>query len=256
MTVALLNGMNVSLYQAAAAMNANLRWQDVVTDNLSSSAVPGARKQQMSFSAVEAGMAPGLSGFTGGRYLMPSGTTSVNFQQGQIRPSGAVTDLAIEGPGFLEVQLPNGTHAFTRDGELHLSAQGQLITKQGYAVIGDSGPVQLDPANTAPLSISPTGDVSQGGEVKGHLRLTEFNQPALLKSLGAGFFLADNPNLQASTAQASSLRQGFLEAANTSPTTEMASLLTSMRMFEANQRVMQLQDERMGRVISELGNPS
>jgi flagellar basal-body rod protein FlgF len=248
--------MNVSLYQAAAAMNANARWQEVIAENLAGSSIPGSRKQDISFSAVSAGMAPGLTGLNGGGFVMPMSTATVNFQPGTLRPSGLPTDLAIEGPGFFEVQLPNGSHAFTRDGELQLNAQGQLVTKQGYLVMSDSGPLQLDPTNSAPISVSGSGEVSQGGGVKGRIRLMEFNQPNQLKPIGGGCFLADNPRAQAVPAQTSQLRQGFLEGPNTSPTTEMASLITAMRMFEANQKVMTMQDDRMGRVITDLGNPS
>src|SRR6266536_6031406 len=129
--------MNVSLYQAAAAMNANSRWQEVIAENLAGSSIPGSRKQDVSFSAVSAGMAPGLAGLHGGGFVMPMSTATVNFQQGTLRPTTLPTDLAIEGPGFFEVQLPNGSHGFTRDGELQLNAQGQLVTKQGYLVLGD-----------------------------------------------------------------------------------------------------------------------
>jgi flagellar basal-body rod protein FlgF len=246
--------MNVSLYQAAAAMNANSRWQEVITENLAGSSIPGSRKQDISFSAVSAGMAPGLAGLNGGGFLMPSSTATVNLQQGTLRPTGLPTDLAIEGPGFLEVQLPNGTHGFTRDGELQLNAQGQLVTKQGFLVLGDGGPLQLDPANSSPISVSATGEISQGGGLKGRIRLVEFSHPRELKPIGGGCFVTDNPQSQAIAAKSSQLRQGLLESANTSPTTEMASLITAMRMFEANQKVMQMQDERMGRVITDLGN--
>jgi flagellar basal body rod protein FlgG len=246
--------MNVSLYQAAAGMNANARWQEVITDNLAGSAIPGSRKQDISFSAVSAGLAPGLSGIPGGGFVLPSANAAINFQQGMLRPTGLPTDMAIEGPGFFEVQLPNGSHAFSRDGELQLNAQGQLVTKQGYFVLGDSGPLQLDPANSTPISLSPTGEVSQGGSVKGRIRLVEFAKPNLLKPAGNGCFINPNPQSVPVAATTSQLRQGFLESANTSPTSEMASLITSMRMFEANQKVMQMQDDRMGRVITDLGN--
>ncbi len=248
--------MNVSLYQAAAAMNANSRWQEVIAENLAGSSIPGSRKLDISFSGVPGTGGPGLPGINGGTHVMPSSTASVNFQQGTLRPTGLATDLAIEGPGFFEVQLPNGGHAFSRDGELQLNAQGQLVTKQGYLVLGDSGPLQLDPANSSPISVSANGELSQGGNLKGRIRLVEFSQPNQLKPIGGGCFLAVHPQSQPMAAQASQLRQGFLEGANTSPTTEMASLITAMRMFEANQKVMQMQDDRMGRVISDLGSTS
>ena len=246
--------MNVSLYQAAAAMNANSRWQEVIAENLAGSTVPGSRKQDVSFSAVSAGIAPTTAGLNGSTYVMPATTARINFQQGTIRPTGLPTDLAIEGPGFLEVQLPSGHRAFTRDGELQLNAQGQLVTKQGYLVMGDGGPLQMDPTNSSPISISATGEVSQGGGLKGRIRLVEFSQPGLLQPIGGGCFMANSPQGQPAPAQSSQMRQGFLEAANSSATKEMASLITSMRMFEANQKVMQTQDDRMGRVITDLGS--
>jgi flagellar basal body rod protein FlgG len=245
--------MNVSLYQAAAAMNANLRWQEAVSNNLASCSIPGARKQEVSFSAVEAGVTQGVKG---GGVSVPSVTTSTNFEQGPLRSTSLPTDVGIEGPGFIEVQLPNGGHAFTRDGELHLSAQGQLVTKQGYQVVSDGGTLQIDPSNASPISIAPTGEVSQGGEVRGRIRLAEFAQPGLLKNIGEGCFVSADPSMQPNPAVASMLRQGFLEGSNGSPTTEMATLLTSMRMYEANQKIIQMQDDRMGKVIAELGSPS
>jgi flagellar basal body rod protein FlgG len=248
--------MNVSLYQAAAAMNVNARWQELIAQNLAASSVPGGRKQEMSFASVEAALAPKAAGQTSSHHLIPTSSTTTNFQQGELRPTNLATDLAVDGPGFFEVQLPNGSHAFSRDGELQFNAQGQLVTKQGYTVLGDGGPLQMDPTNPSPISVAPTGEVSQGGEVKGHIKLVEFNQPGLLTPIGAGCFVAGNPQLQSTPAQSSALRQGYLETANISPTTEMASMITAMRSFEANQKVMQMQDERMSKEISDLGNPS
>ena len=73
---------------------------------------------------------------------------------------------------------------------------------------------------------------------------------------GNGCFIVRDPKAQPTTATAARLHQGYLEAANTTPVAEMSQLITAMRSFEANQRVLQLQDERLGRVIAELGNPS
>jgi len=248
--------MNVSLYQAAAAMNAHARWQELITQNLATGFVPGFRKQEVSFSAVQAGLDPTAANTGDPRYFIPAATASTNFSPGEMRSSGNPMDFAIEGPGFFEVQLPNGNRAYTRDGEFHPNAQGQLVTKQGYTVLGDGGPIQLDPNSSAPVTVSATGEVSQGDQVRGRIRLVEFNQPGSLTAIGEGYFLAEQPAAQPVNATASSIRQGFLEASNASPTAEMASLITSMRMFEANQKVLQSQDERMGQVISDLGTPS
>jgi flagellar basal-body rod protein FlgF len=244
--------MNVSLYQAAAAMNANSRWQELISDNLADSSVPGARKQDVSFSAVEAGLPSGQLGLNGERFVMPSARGVINFTQGEINPTGVATDFAVDGPGFIQVQMPNNQAGFTRDGELHLNAQGQLVTKRGYPVLGDGGPIQLDPNNSAPMTVAATGQVSQGGELKGRIKVVEFKDPHALTVIGQGYYFAAK-GVKPIDAQSTAVRQGYLEGANTSPTVEMSSLITAMRMFESNQKVLQMQDERMGRVISDLG---
>lgn len=244
--------MNVSLYQAAAAMNANERWQDMITENLASTSAPGSRKQEISFSDVEAGRVPGTAGLTGAQYFMPTARTSLNFQQGEMTPTGNATDLAIDGKAFFEVQLPNGKRAYTRDGEFQINAQNQLVTKQGYLVMSDNGPVQLDPNNSAPITISANGDISQGDRSQGHLRLVEFAEPGKLSALTQGLFVANKPGNVPLPTTTSTVRQGYLEASNTTPTMQMSSLITSMRMFEADQKVITMQDDRMGKTITDL----
>jgi flagellar basal-body rod protein FlgF len=236
-------------------MNAQARWQELITQNLAAGTVPGYRKQEISFSSVQAGLDPTAPG-AGPGYVIPSASTAVNFQAGELRATGNQMDFAIEGPGFFEVQLPNGTRAYTRNGEFHPNAQGQLVTSQGYVVLGDGGPLMLDPNNSSTITVSASGEVSQGDQVRGRIGLVEFNQPQALTPIADGCFLSDQPGVMPSPATASSIRQGFLEASNASPTAQMASLITAMRLFEANQKVLQAQDDRMGRVISDLGATS
>lgn len=236
-------------------MNANALWQEAISENLSSASIPGFKKQHLSFDAIQAGVMPQANSDPSIHFTLPRATKTTSFAPGELRSTGVNTDVAIEGNGFFEMQLPNGAPAYTRDGEFHINSLGQLTTKQGGLVLGDSGPIQLDLNNPASLAISAAGEVSQAGELKGKLKIVDFKQPNLLTPISGGF-MANNPNLQPTEVAEPALRQGFLEAANTSPVTEMASLISVMRSFEANQRVIQMQDERMGRAISELGNPN
>lgn len=240
--------MNVSLYQAAAALNASARWQDIISQNLASGSVPGFKKQDITFSSVEA--AQGKGG------LIPTTQTVTNFQQGQIRPTNVPTDVAIEGDGFFEVQLPSGQTAYTRDGEFQFNAQGQLVSKQGYLVQTDGGPIQMDPKIAGPISIAPDGTVSQGSNQLGKLKITTFNDPHLLTQIGNSYFAANDPHLVPTAVATPTVRQGYLEAGNTSSIVEMANLISAMRQFEANQKVVQMNDDRMSRAITELGNPN
>lgn len=243
----------MGLYQSASALNANARWQEAIAENLASSSIPGFRKQDIAFGATEAG---GLGEFTvrnpqgPQKFAIPTSQNITNFRPGELRYTGSVTDVGVQGAGFFEVQLPDGTSAFTRSGEFAISPQGQLVTKQGYPVLGEAGPIQLDPRNPAPLSISPTGDISQGVDLKGKLKLTEFSDPSKLTALNGEFFLADDPSVNATASTTTNVRQGWLESANTSAVAEMANLMAAMRAFEANQRAVQIQDERMSKIIN------
>jgi len=249
--------MNVSLFQAAAALNANSRWQESIAQNLASSTVPGFKKQELSFSAIQAGlMSPNSAKVSGisSHFLLPKANVTTNFLPGEMKRTDLNTDVAIQGPGFFEIRLPNGTTGYTRDGEFQPNAQGLLTTKQGHFVLGDTGPIQLDPNNSEVLTVSPTGEISQGAELKGKIKLVDFNDLQLLTPIGGGIFLATNSNLQPVQVANPSLRRGFLEGANTSAVSEMVNLISAMRMYETNQKVIQMQDDRMGRAISELGN--
>jgi len=251
--------VNVSLYQAASALNANSRWQEVISENMAAGSIPGFKKQDLSFAAVQAGMlqpATGSGRMNGQPVALPTATSHINFSQGEVKRTDGNTDLAIDGPAFFEVQLASGGTAYTRDGEFKINAQGELVTKQGYRVMGEGGAIQLDRNNSGAISVAPDGTISQGSEMRAKLNLVAFNDPNLLTPASGGLFLAKDPNLQPLGDNKSTLRQGFLEGANTSPVLEMANLINVMRAYEANQRVLQMQDERMGRAISELGNPS
>jgi len=248
--------VNVSLYQAAAALNANARWQEVISENLASSSIPGYKKQDLSFSAVQGGVMSQAVNDPRLRFSLSRADTATNFAPGEMKMTGVNTDVAIEGAGFFGVQLASGATGYTRDGEFQVNAQGQLATKQGYLVLGESGPIQLDKGNSSPMAISPTGEISQGEDIKGKLKIVTFDQPQLLTSINGGCFIANHPNLVPNEVQQPSLRQGYLEGSNTSSVSEMVNLITAMRTFEANQRIIQMQDQRMGQAISELGNPS
>ncbi|HEY1790559.1 MAG TPA: flagellar hook-basal body protein [Verrucomicrobiae bacterium] len=248
--------MEVSLYQAAAAMNATAQWQEMIAENLTTSSIAGGRKHDISFADVSAGLDPNASGGTQSGYAIPTARAVTNFQPGEIHVSSNPMDFALDGPGYFTIQLANGQNAYTRGGEFQLNAKGQMVTNMGYPVMGNGGPLQFNPNSTDPVSISANGDVSQGQKQVGKLKLTEFRNPQNLTPLGADEFRSDTPDAEATAATTTKVRQGFLEAANASPSTEMSGLVTAMRMFEANQKVMQMQSDRMSRTITELGGTS
>lgn len=228
----------------------------MVADNLSSASIPGARQQEISFSAVQAGMLSSASGMPSTTVEVPFAGASTNFSQGELKATGGNLDVALEGPGFFSVKMPDGSTAYTRDGEFQLNHQGQLTTKQGYPVKSTDGALTFDPADGQAITISADGEVSQGSTEKGKLAVIEFGNLKALGNGAGGFFQTDPIQAQAKPAVNTNVRQGFVEASNTSPTLAMASLITSMRLFETNQKVMQMQSDRMTRTITDLSGAS
>ncbi len=248
--------MDVSLYQAAAAMSATAQWQDLIAENLSAASVPGARRQEISFSDIQAGLTSNLSGGNQAGYYLPSASRMTNFSPGEMRPTGNSMDFALEGPGFFSIQTPDGQTIYSRDGEFRMNAQGQLVTKRGQTVLSDGGPVRFNPNSSSAITVAADGEISQGDQIVGKLKTVEFKNPAQLQMLGSGLFANNDPTVPPEVSTTTKVRQGFVEGSNASPTTEMASLITAMRMFEANQKVLQMQSDRMSQVITNLGGTS
>jgi flagellar basal body rod protein FlgG len=251
--------MNVSMYHAAAGMSAADRWQEVIAENMGAASIPAYKRQELSFSAIQAGlMNPGTlqPGQLAQPFALPRVAVTTNFSQGEMRFNGSKTSMAIDGQGFFEIQLPDGQSGFTRDGEFHLTASGALVTKQGFPVLGEGGPIQLDPKRPDQIAISPNGEITQGRDVKGRVKLVGFDDPQKLTTTTGGFYLATDPALVRNDQPTATVLQGAVEGSNAKPILEMAHMMNAMRSFEMNQRMLQIHDERLGKAISELGNPN
>lgn len=246
--------MNLSLFQAASGMNASMRWQEVTAENLAAGQVPGYKRQEVSFAPYAAGLVP-VPTVANPNYLMPVASTVTDFTPAGFKTTQVDTDMAIDGPGFFAVQLPSGEVGYTRDGEFHRTPDGRLVTKQGFAVLGEGGPIQLDARNPK-LSISPSGEITQGTDSRGKIRIVDFSDPSRLTPIGGGQFVANDPALKSRDLANAIVHQGYLELGNANSVAEMTHLITSHRMFEMNQRVALSQDERLGKTITELAGNS
>ena len=250
--------MNVSLYQAAAALEGSLQRQDVIAENLAAAGIPGFKRSQVGFHSVNAEMfsnALGSVNKTELQYMLPRVTGYINFNQGSLMPSGDNNSLSIDGPGFFSVNSPEGT-VYTRNGSFLINSEGLMVTTEGYPLrTAGGGTITVDTNNINPITIDRSGNVSQGGAPLGQLDLVTFNEDDLknLQRLNAAFFKAGTATPLPIDPQLTRVAQGFLESANTTPTQEMGELMTSLRHFEANQRIMKVHDEQMGKVIQQLG---
>ena len=229
-------------YSAASGMSAAMQNQDILAQNLAYFPVSGYRRQSLSF----------------GEFTDPSGATntstpnqslygaevvqnSSSFAAGPFQRTGNPFECAIQGDGFFVLEGPGGP-LYTRNGEFHLNAEGQLVSASGYAVAASSGQLRI-PADAAHIDIAQDGSVSTNGMTVGQIRLASFNDPSQLERVGTTLFSAPNGvTPQTSTAY---VRQGYREGSNVQVVQEMVQMLAGMRQYEAAAKAMRSLSDAM-----------
>ena len=182
------------------------------------------------------------------------------FEQGSLRQTENVFDLALEGEGFFVVETPDGER-YTRNGSFHLGPESLLVTKEGYPVLGENGRIQIklnnfyvDSRGTIyvnndfqddPLRlVSRRENDWQSEDILDTIRVIEVPRPRYLQKQGSSLWRSTEDSGEAAAVEGNTkIRQGFLETANVNPVTEMVRMIEVNRAYEANQRVIQAHDE-------------
>ncbi|MFZ0243744.1 MAG: flagellar basal-body rod protein FlgF [Desulfobacterales bacterium] len=173
------------------------------------------------------------------------------FSQGGLRTTGSPLDMAIDGEAFFCIQTPDGV-AYTRNGSFTRSAQGELTTHDGLAVLGESGPIQIDDGRR--VTIDETGNVSVDGTQVAKLRLVELDQPLLLQRRGGSLFAArEGAAIQETPSESARVIQGHLELSNVEAVRTMTEMIDVLRGFEAYQKAIRQIDETEAKAINEVG---
>ncbi len=236
--------MDSGIYAVCSALTARIDALDTIANNLANTSTDGFRARHADFSEVLAGT---------GR-LLPSelnrvindfgiqGSSLLDSNQGSLLRTGNDLDLALDGPAYLSVQTAAGP-AYTRDGTLKISPQGQLVTASGDAVIGDQGVITL-PLESK-LTFSEDGTISANGAVAGKLKLVEFAPGTVIEALGNTYYTA--PAGSAIVATRSEVRQGMLENSNVNPVASVVELINAQRSAETMRHALTMFDSEMNK---------
>ncbi len=190
-----------------------------------------------------------------------------NHEQGQLTPTGNFFDNALNGPGFIEVLTPNGVR-YSRKGAFSISAEGKLVTDQGFHVLGKEAPPTLSPEGKFTLSAPPEsrvinvgagkfsvsleGEIFSGNNKVGDVSIVEFNDVHALKKEGNSLFINnDQKNVKIGDIK-TSIHQGFIEQSNVNAVTEMSNLINANRNFESIQRVIKTYDNISSKAVNEI----
>ncbi|ADW73466.1 MULTISPECIES: flagellar basal-body rod protein FlgG [Rahnella] len=251
-----------SLYIAKTGLDAQQTNMDVIANNLANVSTNGFKRQRAVFedllyqtvrqpgaqSSEQTNLPSGLQIGTGVRPV----STERLFSQGNLSQTSNSKDIAVKGEGFFQVQLPDGTTAYTRDGSFQVDQNGQLVTSSGYQVI----PAITVPANALSMTVGRDGIVSvttQGqtaAQQVGQLTLSTFINNSGLESLGENLY----QETQSSGAPTEStpglngaglLYQGYVETSNVNVAEELVNMIQTQRAYEINSKAVSTSDEML-----------
>jgi flagellar basal-body rod protein FlgG len=256
-----------SLWIAKTGLDAQQTQMDVISNNLANASTTGFKSSRASFQdlmyqnegqpgsqTTEQTQSP--SGLLLGTGVKVVGSEKL-FTQGAITQTGNSLDVAIQGNGFLQVSLPDGTVAYSRDGSLHQDSTGQIVTADGYPLV----PAITLPANVGSITIGTDGTVtatSNGSTTPtqiGVMQLANFINPAGLEPMGQNLYLETESSGTAQTGQAGvngmgTLAQGSLESSNTNVVEEMVNMIQAQRTYEMNSKSISAVDDMLQFVIN------
>lgn len=254
--------MNTALWAAKTGLDAQQTQMAVTSNNLANVNTTGFKKSRAVFedlmyqnlsqvgaSTSQNTEAPsGLSLGTGVRVV----ATEKVYTQGSFNQTGNSLDVAIQGRGFFQVALPDGSVAYTRDGNFQLNSQGQLVNSAGYAI----QPSITIPQGAQSISIGADGTVSAtlaGASAPtqvGTLQLADFVNPAGLQPIGQNLLVASAASGTAQTATPGlsglgTLQQGAVESSNVNVVEEMVNMIETQRAYEMNTKAISTTDQML-----------
>ncbi|HEV2538916.1 MAG TPA: flagellar basal-body rod protein FlgG [Frateuria sp.] len=251
-----------SLWVAKTGLDAQQTRMDVVSHNLANANTTGFKSSRAAFQDLVYQNLRQPGGQTTEQTAAPSGLmlgTGVRvvgneklFTQGNIEQTGNSLDLAIQGRGFLQVTMPDGTTAYTRDGSLHMDQNGQVVTANGYAV----APAITIPANAQSITIGSDGTVSitlpgqAAPQQVGTVQLADFINPAGLQPNGDNLYLETASSGTPQPGQPGlnglgTLSQGALESSNVNVVEQMVDMIETQRTYEMNSKAISAADQML-----------
>lgn len=232
--------MDRLIYTAMTGAKGTMDQQAAVSHNLANATSTGFRTEMHKLRAVEVQTEAMRS-----RAFVVDASVATDFSTGPLQFTGRPYDVAIEGKGWLTVQMPDGSEAYTRDGSLEVSPNGVLQTRSGLPVVGDGGPITLPP--DAEISVGPDGTISAKEPGQNVINVVDrfklVNPPEAQLVRGEdGLFRAQDGAAQAAD-ETVKIAGGYLEGSNVNVVEQMVTMISLGRQFEMQTRMLQTAEE-------------
>lgn len=257
------------LYTSGWSMLANAKKLDVISNNLANVNTTGFKKDTVIFESFPSLLTKRINDTrdplnptnnVGNMQLSSDvGEVFTYYTQGHENNTGNKLDFAINdysngeqaSPAFFTIGIPDGNNGFkeyyTRDGAFQLNSENQLVTKDGNLVLGNNGTITLQGGD---FSVDAKGNIVQNGEIIDTLRISQFTDGTKLKKYGNN--LIENTGSELTDFQGTVL-QGSLEQSNVNVITEMVDMISVMRAYETNQKMIQYEDGTLEKAVNEVG---
>ncbi|HOQ00329.1 MAG TPA: flagellar hook-basal body protein [Acetivibrio clariflavus] len=254
-----------ALYTSGWSMRANNKQMDIIANNLANVSTNGYKRDTVVYESFPEVMIRRINDTRS--TLNPSGRVgNVNFGNdigevftyftgGSLNKTDNPLDLAIGGSdsAFFTIGVPNAngeiTEYYTRDGSFTLNSENQLVTSEGYFVMGMNGPITLESENFTVLG---DGTIIQNEQVVDRLLIREFTDTTTLRKYGENLIQVTDQTQEREFTGA--VKQGYIEQSNVDAVNEMINMITVMRAYEANQKIIQALDGTLEKAVNEVGS--
>lgn len=245
--------MDRMIYIGMSGAKQAMEQQASVSNNMANASTPGFRAQINNFRAV-----PVVGDEMATRAMVVATTPGANMRSGPLMQTGRALDIAVRGDGWLAVQLPDGSEAYTRVGNLQVGADGQLMTMDSRPLVGDAGPMMVPPgsslvvASDGVVTALGAGDPAVGAAEVGRLRLVNPVASALVRG-DDGLFRMQTGAAAPQTDPSVRLLTGTLEGSNVNPTEVMVDMIANARRFEMQMKTVQTaesNDQQANKLLS------
>jgi|WetSurMetagenome_2_1015567.scaffolds.fasta_scaffold324336_1 flagellar basal-body rod protein FlgF len=238
------------IYLASQAMTPLMDKQDQIAHNLANTQTTGFKQSGLFMKTFQKFLSDDENRPFAQNEVKPD-EVYIDYREGPMVKTDSDLDVCIKGSGFLTVMTASGIQ-YTRNGNLSLNAEGLMITSDGSRVMGKDGFIKID-QEKGPVSISEQGDVIQQNEIRDRLRIADFKKPYRLTREGNGFFKPLGPDNPVVSSQGYAIEQGFLEGSNVNAISNMVSMISAYRNFEADSKALQAQDETLDKAVNQVG---
>ncbi|MFQ5752832.1 MAG: flagellar hook-basal body protein [bacterium] len=230
---------------------------EIISNNLANISTNGFKRNKIFENELSAKLKSYSLSQLNSKVHIPNSSAVIDFSQGSLVGSNRPLDVAISGNGLFAVETPQG-EVYTRDGRFTLNQEGILTTLDGYVVLGEGGPIEIELQQNSPsqIIINEKGEILIDGNVLDRLKVFSLENPQNFNKIGSNLFQLKDSTISLNPAENYTIKQGFLEESNVNPILEMVAMIEVSHFYQTGRKLINTQDSLLGRAVNDIGRVS